>query len=293
MNRIILFLILYLSLCVSSFADNRIYSVIVPFSAGGPSDVLARHIVSKLNNRLANQEIKLIVENTPGAAGSVGLKKIINSKDRPVFGFFSPFFAINASMRHDYVYDYNSVNYLGFAGYNKMMVISGIHSTMQDLHNRCATDKEIIIGSSGIGSTSHLAVYYFVRKYLGCENIVDIPYKGVSSAYVDLKSGRIDLLADFSITAMPFIETNYFNKIAEIKDTDLLSWHIFVSNVDNDVVNIVRKEFELLKKDADFSKSLETQFHVYKFTETKDSIWLKGEFESYKTIIESLPTSRK
>lgn len=283
-------LVVYLSFVTLANAENvRVYDVVIPFSAGGASDVLFRAIEPELNNQLKKHQIKLLIANTPGAGGSIGLTKIINNTEL-TFGFFSPFFAINKSMRDDATYDYNSVNFLSFAGYNKMVIVSGKHNNLLALQDHCLKNKTIMFGSSGVGSTSHLSAHYFATKYLNCKEVISVPYKGVSMVYPDLKGNRIDFMADFSISVDNFIESKYFNRIEEIKEDDLTSWHIFVSNkVENKDALIVKMVFDSLKTNKQFVKELENRFHIYKFSENKDTIWLKQQFGVYKTVIDTLP----
>jgi tripartite-type tricarboxylate transporter receptor subunit TctC len=288
-SKVIQFVI-YLACIGSVHAGNtKIYDVVIPFSAGGASDVLFRAIEPELNSRLKQHQITLVVKNVPGAGGSIGLSKVKDSNDL-TFGFFSPFFAINKNMRTDYQYDFDSVNFLNFAGFNKMLIISGKHSGLADLRTECLKNKTISFGSSGVGSTSHLSAYYFATKYLNCKDILSVPYKGVSSVYPDLKAGRIDFMADFAIAADNFIESKYFNHIEDLKETDLVSWHVFVSSkVENPDAEIVKKVFDSIKADKKFTKDLESRFQIYKFSENKDSAWLKQQFGVYKTVIDTLP----
>lgn len=290
MFKKVILLFVYLSFVTFANAENvRMYDVVIPFSAGGASDVLFRAIEPELNNQLQSHQIKLVVKNISGAAGSVGLSKITNSNEL-TFGFFSPFFAINKPMRVDNSYDYNSVNFLSFAGYNKMVIISGAHSTLPALQDYCSKNKTITFGSSGVGSTSHLSAHYFATKYLNCKEVISVPYRGVSMVYPDLKAGRIDFMADFTISVDNFIESKYFNRIEEIKEGDLTSWHIFVSNkIENKDAMIVKTAFDSLKTNKQFVKTLENKFHIYKFSESKDSNWLKSQFDAYKSVIETLP----
>jgi tripartite-type tricarboxylate transporter receptor subunit TctC len=288
-KKIIQFVI-YLACMGTALAENiKTYDVVVPFSAGGASDVLFRAIEPELNNRLKQHHIKLLVKNVPGAGGSIGLSTVLKN-DELTFGFFSPFFAINKNMRTDYQYDFDSVNFLSFAGFNKMVVISGKHNSLDDLKDACLKNKTVSFGSSGFGSTSHLSAYYFATKYLNCKDIISVPYKGVSMVYPDLKGGRIDFMADFAISVNSFIESKYFNHIEDLKEADLVSWHIFVANkVKNKDAEIVQSAFNSLKADKKFTKELESRFQIYKFSETKDAIWLKQQFNTYKNVIESLP----
>ena len=294
MFRKILAFVVYLCLIATANAENiRIYDVVVPFSAGGPSDVLFRAIEPELNERLHRHQIKLIVKNIPGAAGSVGLSKITSSNDL-MFGFFSPFFAINKTMRSDSSYDYDSVNFLNFAGFNKMTIVSGTHADLNSLREVCVKNKSISFGSSGVGSTSHLSAYYYATKYLNCKDVLSVPYKGVSMVYPDLKAGRIDFMADFSISVDNFIQNKYLNQIEEIKENDLTSWHIFVSNkVTNKDAEIVKDVFDSMKVDKEFAKNIESKFQIQKFHESKDQVWLKTQFNTYKIVIESLPKTSK
>lgn len=288
-KKIIQFVI-YLAFIGTVNAESiKVYDVIVPFSAGGASDVLFRAIESELNSRLKQHQIKLVVKNVPGAGGSIGLSKVINNNEL-TFGFFSPFFAINKNMRTDYQYDFDSVNFLNFAGFNKMLIISGKYSSLDSLKDACLKNKTISFGSSGVGSTSHLAAYYFATNYLKCKDILSVPYKGVSMVYPDLKGGRIDFMADFAVSVDNFIESKYFNYIEELRESDLVSWHIFVSNkVENKDAEIVKKVFDSIKADKKFTKELESQFQIYKFSENKDAKWLRQQFNVYKTVIDSLP----
>ena len=49
--------------------------------------------------------------------------------------------------------------------------------------------------------------------------------------------------------------------------------------------------FDALKADNQFVKNIENRFQIYKFSENKDQLWLKGQFNTYRTVIESLPKS--
>ena len=283
-------LIVYLSFVTSVNAENiRIYDVVVPFSAGGASDILFRAIEPELNNQLQSYQIKLVIKNISGAAGSIGLSKIMNSNEL-TFGFFSPFFAINKPIRAENNYNYDSVNFLSFAGYNKMVIISGAHPTLLALQDNCSKNKTITFGSSGVGSTSHLSAYYFATKYLNCKEVISVPYRGVSMVYQDLKAGRINFMADFTISVDNFIESKYFNRIEEIKEGDLTAWHIFVSNkIENKDAIIIKTAFDSLKTNKQFVKTLENKFHISQFSESKDINWLKLQFDAYKSVIETLP----
>ena len=162
-KKIILSIAYLCATALASAESVKVYDVIVPFSAGGASDVLFRAIEPELNQRLQKHQIKLIVRNVPGAGGSIGLSKVKDS-DSLTFGFFSPFFAINKNMRTDYQYDFDSVNFLNFAGFNKMLIISGKHSSLADLKTECLKNKTISFGSSASYGSLIINLQYLVQR---------------------------------------------------------------------------------------------------------------------------------
>jgi hypothetical protein len=244
-----------------------------------------------LNARLSAHNIQLVTENAPGAGGQVGLFKMMEST-KPTLGFFSPFFAIVRNTRPEKPYDYTDVNYIGFAGYNKMVIISGKHKSPTSM---ClGTDKTVYMASSGVGSMSHVSGYYFARNYLKCDNVVHVPYKTTSDAYADLKAGRVDFLADFDITAKTHIDAGYFNLVHDVKTTDLISWHVFVANkaIPAADLEIIRKEFAALKADAAFAAAIESRFGITHFSATRGSAWLAAEFNDYRRLLSTVPVSK-
>src|SRR5437870_6588926 len=82
---------------------NKIVRIIVPFPAGGPTDVMARFIGQKLSERLGQQ---FIIENQPGAAGNIGMG---NAAKAPADGytilFVSSSFVVNPSLYQKVPYD--------------------------------------------------------------------------------------------------------------------------------------------------------------------------------------------
>src|SRR3989440_8238196 len=90
----------------TAFADNypnKIVRIVVPFPAGGPTDVMARFIGQKLSERLGQQ---FIIENQPGAAGNIGMGNAAKAVgDGYTILFVSSSFVVNPSLYHKVPYD--------------------------------------------------------------------------------------------------------------------------------------------------------------------------------------------
>ena len=82
---------------------NKLVRIIVPFPAGGPTDVMARFIGQKLSERLGQQ---FIIENQPGAAGNIGMGNAAKSPgDGYTILFVSSSYVVNPSLYHKVPYD--------------------------------------------------------------------------------------------------------------------------------------------------------------------------------------------
>jgi tripartite-type tricarboxylate transporter receptor subunit TctC len=282
----ILFLCLLLA---SNLTLAKTLSVIIPFSAGGPTDQLWRSIEPALNERLEKQGLKLITENLPGAGGSIAANKISETYDKLVLGFFSPALAISPSTNPTSVrYNTNSIRLVDYAGAVEMIAVSPL--SLEEFEKKCKTGT-IFFGSSNVGSTSHL-LGTVVAKELNCRDPVHIPYKGISATYVDLLSGRIDYMVDFNISASSQISSGRINKLFSMNDkfpNNLENWHVLISNNYNDpAFEIIQREFQNLKKDKLFVENLERTLKIKSFSTTKSNQWLANEFRIYKKFIDGI-----
>jgi tripartite-type tricarboxylate transporter receptor subunit TctC len=282
-------LIILLLLSISSLVSAKTISVVIPFSAGGPTDHLWRSIEPSMNERLKKHGIRLITENMPGAGGAIAGNKIAETKDKPLLGFFSPALAIGPSMNPEAVrYSDRTIKLIGYAGETEMFVVSKLST---DAFLKKCQSKSLFFGSSNVGSTSHL-LGLVVGKELKCEELIHVPYKGLASAYLDLISGRIDYLVDFAINAESQMSSGSVNKIFIMDEqfpNRLENWHVFISNnIDDPDIQLIEKEFHELKKDKLFVSKLEQSLKIKNFSMVKNNNWLIKEFKLYKTFVEKV-----
>lgn len=263
-------------------------SVIIPFSPGGPTDTLWRYIESHLNPRLEKHDIRLISENVPGAAGAIAANKIINTKETPILGFFSPAIAISPVINPKVAnYRTGSLKLIAYAGFTEMYVVSKL--SYEEFYHKCKNDR-LLYGTSNIGSTGHLMGYLISQK-LGCANAIAIPYKGIANIYPDLVEKRIDYLVDFAITADGFINAGSVNKLIDINKEmpiEIENWHVLVSNnIDHTDLRVIMQEFINLKSDRNFVSEIERKKKIKNFLENKDQKWFELEFDVYRKFIKS------
>ena len=200
MRKLILAVLAVLISGGAALADNfpsRPITIVVPFSAGGPSDAMARILAERMKVTLGES---LLVENVTGAGGSIGVGRAVRSPPDGYtisFGHLGTHVANGAiyKLGYDLVADLEPVALLPS---NPMIVVSKnavpAKSLKELLEWLKARPTPASAGTAGAGSGSHIAGLYF-------ENIAGIklqyvPYRGTGPAMNDLVAGQIDIIVD-------------------------------------------------------------------------------------------------
>jgi tripartite-type tricarboxylate transporter receptor subunit TctC len=200
MRRMFLAVVAVLAFGSAAIAQNfpsHPITIIVPFSAGGPSDAMARILAERMKVTLGET---LLIENVTGAGGSLGVGRAVRSPPDGYtisFGHLGTHVANGAiyKLGYDLVADLEPVALLPS---NPMIIVSKnavpAKSLKEFLAWLKAQPKPPTAGTAGAGSGSHIAGLYF-------ENITGIklqyvPYRGTGPAMNDLVAGQIDLIVD-------------------------------------------------------------------------------------------------
>jgi tripartite-type tricarboxylate transporter receptor subunit TctC len=185
----------------------RPITVVVPFAAGGPTDVLARILGQHMSQTLGQQ---LVVENVTGAGGSIGAARV--AKAAPdgytmVMG--------NLGTHAASVGLYKNLSYDPRADFEPVMLVATTPMVLVVRKNlqagtlkefiayALANPRKVTFGSAGTGSISHLT--YLLFTHLTKTEIQHVPYRGLSQAVNDLLSGQIDMMFDQVVSASPHI----------------------------------------------------------------------------------------
>jgi tripartite-type tricarboxylate transporter receptor subunit TctC len=201
--------------CLASFSalaenfPNKPIRIVVPYAAGGTTDMLARVVGKHMSESLGQS---VIVENKPGANGMLGSSMVAKSTpDGYTLGIATPGnHAANASLYKDVPYDtVKDFTAVSHAVNSPMVLIAhpdlGVKTVGELIDKAKKSPKTIVYASGGTGSSMHLAMEQFAKK-AGIE-MIHVPYKGSGNSYIDLLSGRVSLLIDITPQALPRIRS--------------------------------------------------------------------------------------
>jgi tripartite-type tricarboxylate transporter receptor subunit TctC len=199
LSRVVLPLALLCASAIAASADDypsRPITMIVPFAAGGPTDVLARVMAQHMGNTLGQN---MIVEDVTGAAGTVGVGRVVKARSDGYtigIGHWSTHVANGAvyNLPYDLLTDLEPIALLPS---NPFLIVTGDAMPAKNLQELVAWLKahpSATIGTAGVGSGSHIAGVYF--QTLAGTQLQYVPYRGTDPALIDLMAGRIDMMFD-------------------------------------------------------------------------------------------------
>lgn len=209
-SRFALLLAGLLFLCWPGVAPAKTYPdrpihIVVPFPAGGSNDVVARFLGMKLSE-ITGQSV--IVDNRAGANGNIGAEYVARSApDGYTLLLTAPGpLAVNRALYEDLGFD-PTTDFVPIALAASVQIVLTVNpkvkakSVAELIALAKASPGKLNFGSSGIGSTNHLAGELF--KNLAGIDIVHVPYRGAAPAMNDLIAGQIPILFD----NMPAVRT--------------------------------------------------------------------------------------
>ena len=179
-------------------------TLVVPFAAGGPTDVIARLLGQSMSATLGQQ---IVVENVAGAGGTTAAGRVAKATpDGYTLLIHHVALAAGASLYPKLGYDTNAAfQPLGLVNYGPFVLVgkSGFApNTAAELFATLRKDgPSINVAHAGIGSGSHLCGLMLTQA-LGVQ-VTYVPYKGTGPAMNDLVGGQVDLLCDQTTNAIP------------------------------------------------------------------------------------------
>ncbi|CUJ66574.1 Bug family tripartite tricarboxylate transporter substrate binding protein [Achromobacter xylosoxidans] len=188
---------------------------IVPYPAGGGTDVLARTVVSGLEKPLGQT---VVVENRPGAATIVGATAIAESAPSGyVLGSADiATLAFNPALYNSLTYDSSKFTYIGgLARFPMMLAVNAgsAYKTLDDVLQAARKHPgKLTASSAGTGSPHHLALELFKQR-TGAD-ILHVPYKGAAPAIQDLLGNQVDLMFVDLTSALPNIKAGKLRILA-------------------------------------------------------------------------------
>lgn len=190
--------------------------IIVPFAAGGSTDIVARKVAQRLG-QLTQQPF--VVENKPGAGGTLGATY---ARGQPADGYslflgtvstqsVAPF--LYKALPYDPLKDFRGLAMIASVPnvvvVNKALKTHDLKALIAEANNKPGG---LTYGSSGLGSSNHLATEA-LRASLDIP-VTHVPYRGSGPALTDTMAGHVDFMLDVAMTSLPYIQRGDLNAVA-------------------------------------------------------------------------------
>ena len=190
--------------------------MLVGYSPGGTTDIIARTVSQKLSANLGQQ---VIVDNRAGGGGMIAVEMVAKSAPDGytlLMGTISTL-ATNVSMYsklpYDPVRDFSAVTLVAASPYLITLHPSVPANTLREFIALAkAQPGRLNFGSSGAGGGAHLSTEMF--KSMAGINLVHVPYKGAAPAMTDLLSGQIQLVFNQPLIALPYMKAGRLKALA-------------------------------------------------------------------------------
>ncbi|MFW7340908.1 tripartite tricarboxylate transporter substrate binding protein [Pollutimonas sp. H1-120] len=262
---------------------SRPVRIIVPFSPGGASDILARVVAQKMTESMGQS---VIVENRPGGSGIIGTEAVARAQADGytlLFGTISTL-AVNPNIFSKLPYDpRTSFAPITLAADVPLVLVANSTVPAQSLaelikYSKSEAGSSLSYASGGNGTSQHLAAELF--KSLAHVNWLHVPYKGSAPGMVDLVGGQVNLMFDNINTAMPHIKAGKLRPLAitssrrsslipdlptvaeaGLPEFEVSTWFAFLAPAGTPAEIVSRLNAEMVKAlaDAEVKKKLSVQ----------------------------------
>ena len=186
---------------------DRPVTLVVPFAAGGPTDVVARMMSVPMAKSLGQQ---VVVENTVGAGGTIAATRVARAKPDGYTIFIhhmgmSTAPALYRKLNFDPLNDYEYVGQVVDVPMTLLARKDFPANTLPELLAYIKANKDkVTLANAGLGAVSHLCGLLF-QSAIGVD-MTTVPYKGTGPAMTDLLGGQVDLLCDQTTQTVPLIK---------------------------------------------------------------------------------------
>jgi tripartite-type tricarboxylate transporter receptor subunit TctC len=195
---------------------ERPITMIVPFAAGGPTDVTARIVTEHMSKTLGQQ---IVIENVAGAGGTTGITRAAQSTPDGYtimmghMGTHGAAPAVYPGLKYDPTKDFEPI---GLAAGTPILIVAKKDFPAKDLKEFIAYVKanssKLNEAHAGVGSVSHTSCSY-LNSLLGA-NPTRVAYRGTGPALNDLVSGQVDYMCDQIVNLTPQIQAGTIKAFA-------------------------------------------------------------------------------
>lgn len=194
---------------------TRQVTLVVPFTPGGPTDVIARLMTQKLSEAWARP---VVIEYKPGAGTVIGIDNVAKSTpDGHTIGIVVSSYSINPALRRSMPYDtLRDLSGVTLLTSFSMAIAANPSVPFDDVKGLVEYAKrnpgKLAFATPGAGGTSHLSGE--LLNGLAGIDMMHVPYKGSAPAQTDVMGGRVQLMFDPLFSVMPFVRGGKMKAIA-------------------------------------------------------------------------------
>jgi tripartite-type tricarboxylate transporter receptor subunit TctC len=210
------------ALCANASAQSadayptKPITLVLPLAPGGATDNLARIVGNQVSQTLGQP---IVIEHRPGAGGRIASDVVARSQPDGYTLLFANF-ATHAvaptmfkTLSYDPIKDFSPISLLASSPHLLVVTPSLAAKNLDELIALAKKgDKKLTYASSGIGSPLHLAGEYFTMA--SGVGMLHVSYKSSAPALLDLVAGRVDIMFDNVLTALPFVQSGKLRAIA-------------------------------------------------------------------------------
>ncbi len=205
---------------LAAWPQDKVVRIVVPFAAGGSTDLIARKVAEGLGKKL---NANVIVENRPGAGGTVGTEYVAR---QPADGYTILMGSVSTHGSAACVY--SKLPYDPIKDFTPLSVVATIPNVLvvnksvpaDNLQQFVALLKKepekYSFASNGQGTSNHLAAELF--KSTAGVSMVHVPYRGSGPALIDLVGGQVNMMMDVVMTSYPYVKDGKIKALAVTSD---------------------------------------------------------------------------
>jgi tripartite-type tricarboxylate transporter receptor subunit TctC len=198
-------------------------TIVVPFPAGGGTDLVVRSLQPALSRTLGQT---VIINNLGGAGGTIGSGQAARAQPDgyTALAITTSTHAVSPSLYRNLPYDpARDFSYVGFIGTSPYVLVINPKikaRTVAELTQALKSRSDSNFASVGVGTVSHLLGEIY-RKDQGLQ-LTHVPYRGAAPAYTDLIGGQVDLMFDNPVGLAPFVRSGKLVAVASTAPTPIL-----------------------------------------------------------------------
>jgi tripartite-type tricarboxylate transporter receptor subunit TctC len=194
---------------------ERPVTIVVPFTAGGITDLLARALAERLQTALKEP---FLVEDLPGGAGVVAADHVLRAQPDGYTLLFTPIFQITMApfthaVKFDPVRDFKPIAAVASSPF---VITVGTSVPPGDLAAFIAYVKaqpgKLTYGTAGSGSLTHVSSAVFLKS-AGLD-MIQVPYKGLGQAFTDLLGGQVAMMSASPVEVKPYLDSGKIRPLA-------------------------------------------------------------------------------